>query len=74
MFGGMPAWLLETYLLELGGTRDDDGAIRSDGWRAHVTAALTAPPAISRVTVTIEGSRAVTVLELLRTKAQRGGG
>ncbi len=74
VFGGMPAWLLETYLLELGGSRDDDGSIRSDGWRAHVIAALTAPPALGRVTVTIEGPGAASVLEQLRSKAQRGGG
>jgi hypothetical protein len=77
VFGGMPAWLLEAYLVELGGTRDGDvGAVAGDGWRATVTPRRdrTSPLAIARVTVTIEGERAPAVLEALRKKAQRGGG
>ena len=74
VFGGMPAWLLEAYLLELGGERDGAGAVHGDGWRATLTPAPTAPPAIARITVTIEGEHAAAVLEQLRKKAQRGGG
>ena len=75
VFGGMPAWLLAEYLVELGGARTDDGAaVRGDGWHATLAPAPTTPPAIARITVTIEGDRAAAVLEQLRTTAQRGGG
>jgi hypothetical protein len=77
VFGGMPAWLLEAYLVELGGRRDEaGGAVDGDGWRAT----LAPVPgrgggiAIARVTVTIEGEQAAAVLQALRKKAQRGGG
>jgi len=74
-FGGMPAWLLEEYLVELGGARSDDGAaVNGDGWRATLTPAPTTPPAIARITVVIEGQNAADVLEQLRIKARRGGG
>ena len=75
VFGGMPAWLLADYLVELGGTRTDAGAaVRGDGWRATLTPAPTTPPAIARITVTIEGPHADDVMQQLRKKAQRGGG
>ncbi len=71
----MPAWLLADYLVELGGARTADGAaVRGDGWHATFTPAPTTPPAIARITVTIEGPRADDVMQQLRTKAQRGGG
>jgi len=73
-FGGMPAWLLEEYLVELGGARSGDRSVAGDGWRATLTAAPTTPPAIARVTVAIEGPRASELMQQLRTKAQRGGG
>ncbi len=73
VFGGMPAWLLEEYLVELGGARSD-GAVHGDGWRATLTPAPTTPPAIARITVVIEGPNAAEVLEQLRIKARRGGG
>jgi hypothetical protein len=73
-FGGMPAWLLEEYLIELGGARTGNGAVAGDGWRAILTAAPTTPPAIARITVAIEGPRADDLMQQLRTKAQRGGG
>ena len=75
VFGGMPAWLLADYLVELGGVRIDGGAgVRGDGWRATLTPAPTTPPAIARITVTIDGPRSNEVMQQLRTKAQRGGG
>lgn len=75
VFGGMPSWLLEEYLVELGGARTADGlAVTGDGWRATLTPAPTTPPAIARVTVTIEGPAAAATLEQLRIKARRGGG
>ena len=74
VFGGMPAWLLEAYLVELGGARTDDAAVAGDGWRATVTPAPITPPAIARITVTIDGERGADILEQLRVKARRGGG
>jgi hypothetical protein len=74
VFGGMPAWLLETYLVELGGTPDGDGAVAGDGWRATLQARARDGIAIARVAVRIEGERADTVMVALRKKAQRGGG
>jgi hypothetical protein len=77
VFGGMPAWLLEAYLVELGGSQaDDGGAVEGDGWRATL---LPAPGGrggidIGRVAVTIEGERAAEAMAALRKKAQRGGG
>jgi hypothetical protein len=77
VFGGMPAWLLETYLVELGGRRvGDGGAVEGDGWRATLVQAPSGAGgiAIARVTVTIEGERASGAMAALRKKAQRGGG
>lgn len=76
VFGGMPVWLLEAYLEELGGTPASEAVIQGDGWRATLTSARGGPGhiAIARVTVTVEGDRAAAILEALRKKAQRGGG
>ena len=73
VFGGMPAWLLEAYLVELGG-RSDGGGVAGDGWRATLASARDPGIAIGRVTVTVEGEHAQRVVEDLRRKAQRGGG
>jgi len=77
VFGGVPEWLLEAYLVELGGSRAAEHVVEGDGWRA----ALKAQPGggagrigIARVTVTFEGERAAGILAALRKKAQRGGG
>ncbi len=76
VFGGMPQWLLEEYLLELGGTREAAGAIAGDGWHAALTSRRDGQGGvgIARVEVRIEGARADDALAALRTKAQRGGG
>ncbi|MDE3094395.1 MAG: DUF1952 domain-containing protein [Chloroflexota bacterium] len=76
VFGGMPAWLLEAYLVELGGRSDGKGgAVAGDGWRATLASAGGGSGiAIGRVTVTVEGEHAQRVVEGLRRKAQRGGG
>jgi hypothetical protein len=77
VFGGMPAWLLEAYLLELGGRRDESsGAVVGDRWRATLKSGRDGAGGIhiARVTVTIEGDEASGVLAALRKKAQRGGG
>jgi len=78
VFGGMPQWLLEDYLIELGGARTADGAIAGEGWHAILTARRDGHGApglgITRVEVRIEGSSADATLAALRTKAQRGGG
>jgi len=76
VFGGMPAWLLEEYLVELGGSRAADGTVEGDGWLATLESwrSNTSGVAIARVTVTIEGDRAAMMLAALRKKAQRGGG
>jgi hypothetical protein len=75
VFGGMPAWLLEAYLVELGG-RTDEGVVNGDGWQATLEARKPGRDAIGigRVTVTIDGERASAVMEALRKKALRGGG
>lgn len=75
VFGGMPAWLLEAYLVELGG-RPEGGVVNGGGWRATLDARKAGSDTIgiARVTVTIEGERAALVMEALRKKAQRGGG
>lgn len=74
IFGGIPAWLLADYLVELGGVRDGDGLVHGDGWRATLMAASADRLAIARITVSIDGPRAAAVLEQLRVKARRGGG
>jgi hypothetical protein len=77
VFGGMPAWLLEAYLVELGGRpTGDGGAVEGDGWRAKLESRRSGagPVGIARVTVAIEGVRASAVMAALRKKAQRGGG
>ncbi|MBI5285820.1 MAG: DUF1952 domain-containing protein [Chloroflexi bacterium] len=75
VFGGMPAWLLATYLVELGGERGDDGtAVSGDGWRATLENRGGWTGGIARISVTIEGERSAAVMEALRKKAQRGGG
>lgn len=33
---GMLLWLLREYLVELGGTAEDDHNIRGDGWHAEI--------------------------------------
>ena len=75
-FGGIPAWLLATYLTEMGGTFDDERTIRGDGWTATLTSHNM--PAgglgLGRVTVAIEGVAAEATMAALRKKAQRGGG
>lgn len=76
VFGGVPAWLLADYLVDLGGRRVRDELVEGDGWSA--TLQRTVRPlgslSIGRVTVTIEGSQAASLMQQLRTKAQRGGG
>ncbi|HSQ27187.1 MAG TPA: DUF1952 domain-containing protein [Anaerolineales bacterium] len=32
----MPVWLLQEYLLELGGILQEDGSVRGNGWKAHI--------------------------------------
>ena len=75
-FGGVPAWLLGDYLVDLGGQRSHDSTVAGDGWRATLAAHPRPPGAhsVGRVTVTIEGPEAKRVMEELRRKAQRGGG
>jgi len=77
VFGGMPAWLLEAYLVELGGRpAGDGGAVEGDGWRATLESRRgdAGRVGIARVRVAIEGERAAAVMAALRKKAQRGGG
>jgi len=74
VFGGMPAWLLETYLVELGGAPDGDAAVAGDGWRATLEVRARGGITIARVAVRVEGERADAVMAALRKKAQRGGG
>ncbi|HSP54241.1 MAG TPA: DUF1952 domain-containing protein [Dehalococcoidia bacterium] len=75
-FGGVPAWLLLEYLVELGGHRDDDGTVGGEGWRARLDARPKPAGGLSigRVTVTIDGPESAQVMARLREKAQRGGG
>lgn len=76
VFGGLPTWLIETYLEELGGLRAADHTVEGAGWRATLTSARggAGDIAIARVTVSIEGDKAAAILQSLRKKAQRGGG
>ena len=76
VFGGVPAWLLADYLVDLGGRRVSDELLNGDGWSATLQRAVRPLGSLSigRVTVTIEGPRAAPVMQQLRTKAQRGGG
>lgn len=75
-FGGVPAWLLRAYLLELGGTETPDGGVQGSDWRARLEASSGGAGhlRVGRVTVTIDGAGAAGVMEALRRKAQRGGG
>ncbi len=75
-FGGVPAWLLAIYLVELGGAQDGEEVVRGDGWEARLAPHPRTPGtfAIGRVTVTIEGAAAEETLAALRKKAMRGGG
>ncbi len=75
VFGGMPAWLLAAYLVELGGESiDDAAAVSGDGWHATIESRGGWTGGIARISVTIEGERSAAVMEALRKKAQRGGG
>jgi hypothetical protein len=77
VFGGMPAWLLGAYLVELGGRpTGDGGAVEGDGWRATLASRRSGAGrvGIARVTVAIEGEQSSAVMAALRKKAQRGGG
>jgi hypothetical protein len=76
VFGGVPAWLLRAYLVELGGRASSEEAVQGDGWRATLTPGGDGAGGIriARVTVKLEGEQAATVLAALRKKAQRGGG
>jgi hypothetical protein len=33
---GIPLWLLEEYLIELGGERIEPGRLQAEGWTAHL--------------------------------------
>ena len=76
VFGGVPAWLLADYLVDLGGRRLSDELVEGDGWSATLQRAVSPLGSLSigRVTVTIAGPCAVPLMQQLRTKAQRGGG
>ena len=76
VFGGVPAWLLAEYLVELGGQKSDVTGVTGDGWSATLVAGARPLGSLSigRVTVTIAGQEARRVLQQLRKKAQRGGG
>ncbi len=74
VFGGVPAWLLRDYLLELGG-RQAGAEVRGPGWTARLAASRDPGVlGIARVTVSIEGPSAAQAMAALRVKAQRGGG
>ncbi len=76
-FGGVPAWLLRAYLVELGGVEDGDATtVRGPGWTARLEphAGSAGALRIGRVTVAIEGPAAEETMSALRSKAQRGGG
>jgi hypothetical protein len=32
----LPVWLLQEYLIELGGKLDEDGSVLGNGWRAQI--------------------------------------
>jgi hypothetical protein len=32
----LPVWLLQEYLLELGGKLEEDGSVRGNGWKAQI--------------------------------------
>jgi hypothetical protein len=76
VFGGVPAWLLAEYLVDLGGQRSGNEAVQGDGWSATLQQAARPPGSLSigRVTVTVEGPKAGELMRRLREKAQRGGG
>lgn len=75
-FSGIPVWLLAAYLVEMGGTQDEEGLVRGDGWTARLVFRRDSVGSLSigRVTVGIQGRAAEEVLATLRKKAQRGGG
>jgi hypothetical protein len=75
-FGGIPEWLLATYLVEMGGTAGEEGVVRGEGWTAKLVSlkAKAGGLVLGRVTVTMEGPSADDAMEVLRKKAQRGGG
>ena len=76
VFGGVPAWLLADYLVDLGGHRVSDDLDEGEGWSATLQRAVRPPGSLSigRVTVTITGPDSAPVMQQLREKAQRGGG
>jgi hypothetical protein len=75
-FGGVPAWLLADYLVDLGGDRVGEDRVVGEGWTATLERHAKPPGSltIGRVTVTVEGTAAARIIEQLREKAQRGGG
>lgn len=74
-FGGVPAWLLASYLVELGGAQDGVEVVRGDGWEARPAPHPRTPGAfaIGRVTVTVKGPVVDKTLAALRKKAMREG-
>jgi hypothetical protein len=75
-FGGIPAWLLTAYLVEMGGAEDGNETVRGERWTAKLASdkRRVGSIALGRVTVTIDGPAAEETMAVLRKKAQRGGG
>lgn len=76
---GIPVWLMETYLQELGATQDVDGGFQGDGWSAEIEqieAFALGSLRIVQIRFQMRGEDAVMedVQERLEKKLLRGGG
>lgn len=78
---GVPVWLMEKYLLELGGaTTDTAHVIAGEGWQAAIRkiepARIGPTLKVGRIAVEFTGQQPAldTLLEALHWKTMRGGG
>lgn len=76
---GVPVWLMQEYLLQLGGRLTEENQVEGDGWRAMLRPAEWRAIGSLRVggaTVTFEGEQATldALFERLHWKTLRGGG
>jgi hypothetical protein len=76
-FRGVPVWLLQAYLRDLGG-HDDGEAMVGPGWRITFTARKVRVGSLTlgEVVVRLDGDESVIgpLADVVRAKAMRGGG
>lgn len=76
---GIPLWLLQTYLVEMGGADHGPGLVRGEGWTARLVQLedfRVGSLAVGQLRITVEGTpQAMTrLLPQLEEKLLRAGG